>query len=167
MSLTKKLTFSAILTAFSLIAFMLESLFPPLFIPGARLGLSNLFILIAVIFIGVPYGFGVMTVKVILGSLFSGNIFAMIYGLTAGIVSLTIESLLIKSNKFSILAISLTGGVINLLVQNLIFCIVTLSIEYIVYLPYLALIGAIAGLTVGVAVTLSIKFLPKKLYMKN
>ena len=38
----KKLALCGVLTAFALIAFMLENLLPPLFLPGARLGLSDI-----------------------------------------------------------------------------------------------------------------------------
>jgi uncharacterized membrane protein len=50
---TFKITLTAILSALALITFLIESLFPPLFIPGARLGLANLFILIAIVILGV------------------------------------------------------------------------------------------------------------------
>ena len=36
----------AVLTAMGLIMFMVESLFPPLFLPGAKMGLSNIFSLL-------------------------------------------------------------------------------------------------------------------------
>ena len=79
--LVRKLVFSAILSAAALVSFLIESLFPPLFIPGARLGISNVFVLFAVIYIGVKEGFAVLIIKILLGSLFTGNISAALYSL--------------------------------------------------------------------------------------
>ena len=74
----KKLALSAMLSALALISFMIENLFPPLFLPGARLGISNVFILLAVLFLGSGYGYAVFIVKVVLGCVFCGS------GVTAG-----------------------------------------------------------------------------------
>ena len=76
-SLTYKISLCALLSAFALISFVLEGLFPPLFRPGARMGLSNVFILIAIYFLGAKYALAVLVIKTVLGSLFGGNISAI------------------------------------------------------------------------------------------
>ena len=168
MKITKKLTITAVLSAFALLSFVLEGLFPPLFIPGARLGISNVFILIALLIVGKPYAYAVLIVKVILGSLFAGNISSSLYSLPAGVIALTVEMLLITFIKpLSIVSISTAGSVISLIVQNTVFCLVTGGTEYFIYLPYLALIGSVAGAFVGIVVYFAIKFLPKKIYNPN
>lgn len=160
----RKLAICGILTALALISFIIESLFPPLLIPGARLGVSNAFILLTLIFAGAPYAFAALILKCFLGSLFAGNISAILYSLPAGIVSLSLETvILLFYKKFSVVSASTAGGVINLTVQNLVFCLITDTAQYLYYLPYLALIGAISGLTVGFIVYLVVKFLPKPL----
>ncbi len=163
----KKITLASVLSAFSIIAFLIEGLFPPLIIPGARMGISNIFILFAVLILGFQYGYIILIVKIILGSLFSGNISAVIYSLPAGVVSLSIEILLIYfTKKVSIIATSIVGATINILLQNLTFCIVTTNIEYIIYSPYLALLGVLAGFIVGLAVYFIIKIIPINLIKK-
>ena len=77
-NLTYKITLTAVLSAFATIAFILESLFPPLFIPGARMGLSNVFILLTVYLVGGRYAIAALVVKTIIGSLFSGNVVYLI-----------------------------------------------------------------------------------------
>ncbi len=159
----KKIVFTSILTALSLIAFMLESLFPPLFIPGARMGLSNIFILITLLFVGRSYSFLALTVKAVLGSLFSGNVSAILYALPAGLIALTAEVIILNFDKrFSVLAASVMGSVLNMTVQNVAFCLITGATAYLIYLPYLSLIGAGAGLIVGFAVFLIKRYLPNK-----
>jgi len=166
-SLTYKICICALLTAFALIAFILESLLPPLLIPGARLGLSNAFILLTFILLGAPYGFSALIVKCTLGSVFSGNISAIIYSLPSGVFALGVQALLMYfCKRVSVVCVSTVGGVVNLVCQNLTFCLVTGTIEFIVYLPYLALIGVLSGLVVGFAVFLTVKFLPRSIYDK-
>lgn len=165
--LTYKISFCALLSTLALIAFVLEGLFPPLILPGARMGLSNIFILIAIFTLGGRYAFAVLAVKTVLGSLFGGNISAVIYSLPSGLVALTAELFLIYVvKKVSVVAISVVGAVINVTMQNLTFCLVVGSTEYLLYLPYLALIGVVAGVVVGFATFLAVKKLPlpKKLF---
>ena len=140
------------------IAFVIEGMFPPLFLPGARMGVSNVFILLSAILLGGRYGFAVLIVKILLGSLLSGNVSSAIYSLPSGILALSIELILLYfTNKISVVAISVFGAVLNSTVQNAVFCIVTKTPEYLAYLPYLALIGAVAGLIIGLAVYLTVK----------
>ena len=163
-----KIALTGILSAFATIAFAIENLFPPIILPGARMGVSNVFILLATVTLGVSSGFATLAIKIILGSLFSGNISAILYSLPAGVISLTLEVILLYAVKnVSIPAASVCGAVINTTVQNAIFCLVTQTVEYLCYLPYLALIGAISGLIIGFAVYLSIKKLPKKLFSEE
>ncbi len=157
----KKLTASGILCAMASIAFIIESLFPPLFIPGARMGISNIFILFGTIVLGWQYGYGILVIKILIGSLFSGNISAIMYSLPAGVISLTLQILLLKlTNKLSLISISVLGAVVNNLIQNSVFCLVTNTIEFFAYFPYLALIGVASGLLVGFTVYLLVKKLP-------
>ena len=168
MNTPKKLVISGILAAFALVAFMLENLFPPLFIVGGRIGVSNFFVLIAGIFAGFWYGFAVLTVKAVLGSVFCGNAGAILYSLPAGAISFAVQmTIILYLPKTSVIAASIVGGVINASVQNLVFCLITNTPEYIVYMPYLALVGALGGLIVGTATFLTVKLVPLKFFSLN
>lgn len=150
-------------SALALIAFVLENLFPPLFIPSARLGISNVFILLAAITLGVPYGAATLAIKCVLGSVFSGNASAVIYSLPAGAVSFTVEILTIRfAKKTSVTAASALGAVINSICQNTVFCLITGDFGFFVYLPYLTAIGAACGLFVGIAAVLALRILPSR-----
>ncbi len=154
----KKIALCGILSALATIAFIIENAFPPLILPSAKMGLSNIFILLSTLILGWQYGFISLIVKVMLGSLFSGNISAILYSLPAGVISLTIEIVLIYLvKKTSILATSILGAVINSTIQNLTFCLITRVNEFLYYLPYLALISVISGFIVGLCVYLIIK----------
>ncbi len=157
----KKIVLSGILASFALISFILESLFPPLFIPGARMGISNVFILLVLIILDEKYAYAVLFIKIILGSIFIGNISAVLYSLPSGIISLTVEIIFLRFFKsFSIVAISVLGAVINTFIQNTVFCLINGSFSYFLYLPYLSIIAFVTGLIIGFAVYLVIRFLP-------
>ena len=158
----KKIILTALYSAFALIAFYIESLFPPLIIPGAKMGVSNVFILLSTITLGPSYGFITLFIKVGLGSVFVGNISTIMYSLPAGMLALMVESLILYlGKKASIVATSVAGAVISITVQNTIFCLITKTTAYLMYLPYLAIIGVIGGLVTGFAVYISIKKIPK------
>lgn len=162
---TRRITAAAVLTAAALVSFLIENLFPPIFIPGARLGVSNVFILLAVIVLGFREGLAVLAVKILLGNLITGNVSALLYSLPAGAVSIGVEILLLYfTEKVSVVAISAVGGAINLAVQNAAFCFITGGAEYFIYLPYLALIGTLSGAFVGIAVFLLVKYVPQTVY---
>lgn len=147
---------------------MLENLFPPIFVPGARLGISNIFILSAAIFLGYGYAFAAFLVKVILGSVFAGNPSAILYSLPSGAIALAVELLLLRfSVRVSVTAISTVGSVINIILQNTVFCVITRTYAYFAYSPYLALIGTLSGAAVGFCVYLAVKLLPEKLYAEQ
>ncbi len=158
MKRTTKIALCGLFSALGTVAFVIEGLFPPLFIPGAKLGVSNVFILLATIILGGGYGFCALIIKITLGSLFSGNISGILYSLPAGLISLSVEYLLLRfAKKISLPGVSVCGAVINSAVQNLVFCLITNTLSYLIYLPYLALIAVLSGLTVGFTVYLIIK----------
>lgn len=163
---TRKITLCGIYSALACITFMLENLFPPLIIPGAKLGLSNLFVLLSLLTVGKGAAFITLFIKIIVGSLVTG-FSSIMYSLPAGVVALGAEILLAYYINSSLIAASVAGAVLNSTVQNVVFCLISRMQSYLVYLPYLALISVIAGLAVGFALTLTIKKLPDKLFKED
>ena len=159
-----KISLCAIFSTLAIISFVIENLFPPLFFPGAKMGISNVFILLSLIVLGPGYAFITLVLKTVLGSLFAGNISAIMYSLPAGAIALSFEIVIIALlKKVSVLAVSIFGAVINVSLQNVTFCLITNTVEYLYYLPYLALIGVVAGLIVGFVTYLILK----KLFAKK
>lgn len=160
----RRIAGTAILAAFSLVAFLIESLFPPLFLPGAKLGLGNLFVLIALFYYGGADAAIVLLVKLLLGNLITGNLSALIYGLPAGMTALAAEYLLARFvfPRVSVVAISVFGACLSNTVQNIVFALVIRSYAALSYLPYLVLLGVVSGAVVGIAVYLILKFLPRR-----
>ena len=165
---SKKVALTALFSALSLITFVIESLLPPLFIPGARLCLSNVFILLTVIVLGWQYAFFCLIIKTVLGSLFAANVSTIMYSIPAGVISLTVQILLLYfTKKISVVAISVCGSVVNTFVQNVVFCLITGTTAYLAYAPYLVLIGSLSGVIVGFTIFLIVKKLPQNVLFKQ
>ena len=166
---TKRLTTLAVLCAMASVMYIVESLFPPLFVPGAKMGLSNVFTLFALFALGSIDGIVVAIVKSLIGTLVAGNMSMLLYSLTASLVSVVLSAVLIRFvyPKIGIVAISTVSAVINNLVQNLVFCVISNTPEMYVYMPYLALVGILAGIIVGFAVYFALKLVPGSLLACN
>lgn len=157
----------SVLTAMGLIMFMIESLFPPLFLPGAKMGLSNIFSLLALFILGPAEAIILVVVRTVLGSIFMGNMSTLLYSFTAGLVSVVISSLLVTFvyPRVSVIAISVVAAVMHNLAQNLVFCLVSDTPEMFGYMPYLALLGVVAGLIVGFAVWFILRTVPPRVFV--
>lgn len=163
----KKIAVLAMMTGFGLIIFMVESLFPPMFFPGAKMGLSNIFSLLTLVLYGLPEALLVVVARTMLGSLFAGNASLLLYSLTAGVASVIVSRLLmIAFPKVSLLAVSVVSAVVHNTVQLLVYCALTQTALIFSYLPYLALLGVLAGVIVGLAVIFTVKGVPLGVFAK-
>ena len=157
----------AVLTAMGLIMFMIESLFPPLFLPGAKMGLSNIFSLLTLFVLGPTEAIILVVIRTTLGSIFTGNISTLMYSLTAGLVSVVVSVILVEFiyPKVSIVAISVVAAVMHNLTQNIVFCLVSNTPEMFSYMPWLALLGVVAGIIVGFAVWFILRAVPTRVFV--
>jgi heptaprenyl diphosphate synthase len=164
----KKIATLAIFTALSLIVFLIENLFPPLIIPGAKMGLSNIFSLIALIMYSPVEAFIIVAVRTLLGALFAGNISALLYSFTGGIVSMTISSILLYTiyPRISLMSVSIIAAIAHNITQNVVFVLISQTPLMYYYMPYLALTGILSGCIVGGAVMLILKKVPLSVYEK-
>ena len=72
---TRKLTLMAMLTALSLIVFVIEAQIPaPVPIPGVKLGIANMITLVAMLVLGRREAGLILLVRIILGSVFAGSV---------------------------------------------------------------------------------------------
>ena len=89
-------------------------------------------------------------VRVLLSGFIFGNYFSIIYSLAGGLLSLTVMALLKKSKGFSVMGISVAGGVFHNVGQLIVAMLVveTFSVGY--YFPVLLVAGLITGLVIGI-----------------
>lgn len=161
----KKLAILSVLTALGLISFLLENLLPPLFVPGAKAGISNIFTLLALVWFSAPEAFIVLIVRTVLGAVFGGNVSALLYSLTAGAVSLGVSAILLKlfSRRLTVVAVSTLSACIHNAVQLCVYSFLTANTGIFGYLPFLLLAGVLSGLIVGILTVIVVRVVPLKM----
>ena len=85
------------LTAMASITFIIEGLFPPLFIPGAKMGLSNIFSMLAVVLLSPIDAIILVAIRTTLGALITGSMSSWLYSFFAGVASIAVAGLDRKS----------------------------------------------------------------------
>ncbi len=85
----QRLTLAAMITAAAIIVHTVETLLPPL-VPGVpvRLGLANVFTLLALITLGAPYAFAVGVLRCMVSMLITGAVSQLPYSLAGVVLSL-------------------------------------------------------------------------------
>ena len=159
--LKKKIAFYGLLIALAFVLSYIESLIPVFIaIPGAKLGLTNLVVLIALERFGKKDAFIINMIRILLVGFTFGNTFSLLYSFAGGILSFLIMILLKKTKKFSLVGISVSGGVGHNIGQIMVAAFVLESKALIYYLPFLLIIGTIAGVIIGILSAEILKRLP-------
>ena len=146
-----RVAYFGVFTALALIFSYIETLIPISFgIPGVKLGLANLIIVIGLYKMPLKEVYLLSVVRVLLSGILFGNYFSIIYSLAGGMLSLTVMALLKKSGDFSVMGISIAGGVCHNIGQLIIAMLVVATFSLSYYMPVLLVAGLITGFLSGV-----------------
>ncbi len=158
----RKTALYGLLVALAFIFSYLESLLPlPLGIPGIKLGLANLVVLVALALFGPRQAVAVALLRIFLVGFTFGSPSTMLYSLAGGVLSLAAMVLCRRSRAFSIVGISLAGGVCHNIGQLAMAALVMATGELAWYLPVLLLSGLLTGALIGWAARLLLPPLQK------
>ena len=163
----KKITLLGILTAFSLIMFVIEAQFPVAPIGGIKLGLANVVTLITMLFVGrIESGF-VLLMRIILATAFYGTFVSFVFSVTGGILAwLAMCFFVYKLDKNQIWVVSVFGGVFHNLGQLTAAVFITGTSYVFSIFPYLIISGILTGFFTGI-VAQKIWFSPLQKYNIN
>lgn len=146
-----KVAFYGILVALAFVFSYIEVLIPFNFsIPGVKLGLANIVVLTALYTIGFKGSFVISCIRIILVGFTFGNMFSLLYSLAGGLLSWIVMSLCKKIKGFSIIGVSIAGGVTHNIGQILIASLVLKTTALGTYLPVLLISGVITGVIIGI-----------------
>ena len=157
---THKIALMGVLTAGAIIIAILESFIPSIGIPGVKLGLANIVILIILYEIGILEAVIVDLLRVLLVGLLRGTFASMgfLMSVTGAVFSLAVMILLyLLIKKFSIIGVSVVGSVFHVFGQILIAIIFLGSGYVLFYLPIIAISAIITGVLVGIVAQLIIR----------
>ena len=160
--MAKKTAYMGMLTALAFVFSYIESLLPiNLGVPGIKLGLANLVIIVTLYTIGIKAACTLSLVRIVLTGFTFGNPVSMIYSLAGGILSLVIMILAKRSKTFSVTGVSVLGGVFHNFGQIMVAAVVVEMASLFYYLPVLILSGTIAGVAIGMLASILIQRLIK------
>lgn len=138
--------------AFALLCSYIESLIPFYFgVPGMKLGLTNLIVVLLLYLYGPKEAFLVSFTRILLAGFLFGNAFSMIYSLAGGLCSWIVMTLLVKMRRFHVYSVSICGGIFHNLGQLLVAMFVAKNYYLLGYVPFLFLGGAVTGFLIGIA----------------
>ena len=147
----KKIAYMGLFAAIAIIFGYVESLIPFFAgIPGIKLGLANL----SVLFILETYTWKeaalVSMVRILVIGFMFGNMFSILYSMAGAALSLTVMTLMKRFSGFSILGVSVAGGVSHNIGQLIIAALIVENTSLFYYAPVLLISGVITGILIGI-----------------
>ena len=155
----KKITQLALLTTIALIIFVIEMRIPNIVpIPGVKLGLANIVTVYAMYHCTAKETLLVVFVRILLGSMFGGNVSAMLYSLSGALLCMAGMLLLrrVIDEKY-IWICSVLGAVLHNVGQIAAAIVIMRTTTVITYLPFLLVSGCVAGAFTGLCAQVVIK----------
>ena len=147
---TKHIALCAVLTALALGLSTLENLFPVSLVvplPGVKLGLANIVTVFALYELGAAPALVILLARCGLGSLFAGNVSALLFSLLGGLTAMLVMIGLKHCRRLSIYGVSIGGAAAHNLGQ---MAVITLGNTMVLgYLPFLLAVSLVTGTLTG------------------
>lgn len=148
---TKKTAYLGLLIALAFVFSYIEFLIPVnIGVPGAKLGLANLVVIVALYTLGEKDAFLLSVVRIVLVGFTFANTASMIYSLAGGCLSYAAMLIAKKTKLLSITGVSVIGGVFHNVGQIIVAMLVLETASLIYYLPVLLIAGIASGVAIGV-----------------
>lgn len=158
----KKTVLLGFLLALSLILSYIESILPFSFgIPGIKLGLPNLVVILLLYVYGAKEAFTVNLLRILLSGFLFGNLYSILYALAGAFSSFCLMLFLRKVKCFSIAGVSIGGGVFHNIGQILAAVFVVKTSAPAFYLPFLLIAGAVTGFLIGIVALRLLPYMQK------
>ena len=166
-SRTRRIAVSAMFAALALIFSYIEAILPlSTGIPGVKLGIANLVVILALYNMNFRYAMGINVIRILVAGLLFNGLFGALYSLAGGVVSLTVMWLLKRTCLFSMAGVSMAGGVAHNMGQLLVASALVSNLKMFVYLPVLMFSGIAAGILIGITASVINERIPKDVFAK-
>ena len=160
----RRLTTLSLLVAVAMMLSYIEAQIPlSVSVPGVKIGLSNIATLFALYKLGASEAALVSFVRVILSSMIFANPIMMLYSLSGAALSLVFMIIMKRIGVFSILGVSVVGGVMHNVGQIIAAVIMMKDSGVAYYLVPLVISGTLAGIAIGAVAALLVKKIGKEL----
>ncbi|MBQ4327217.1 MAG: Gx transporter family protein [Clostridia bacterium] len=148
---TKKVAFLGLSASLALLLSWIEFLLPPLYaaVPGIKIGLPNVVILVVLYLVGTKEAAAVSLVRLCVSSLLFGNPVMFVYSAAGAVLSLLLMILLKKLDQLSTVGVSVAGGVAHNIGQTVVAMLLLDTPQIAYYLIVLTVTGTISGIFIG------------------
>ena len=158
----KKIPYYGLFAALAILMGYVEMMFPmPIPIPGVKLGLANVVVIIMMYFMDVKGAFFISLIRVFLSGLLFAGFAGLLYSLVGAMLSFAVMALLKKTDKFSIIGVSLAGGVFHNVGQVAVAAMVVENVKMAYYLPFLLVSGVVTGIVIGIVAKTALGYLKR------
>ncbi len=147
--MVRKISVIAMFSAFAILASYIETFIPSFGVPGAKLGLANIAVVLALFLLDAESAVIVSVVRIIIVGLLFGSLISISFALAGAFVSLTVMIILKKVFDFSIITVSIFGGFFHNVGQIIVAMILVESYSILYYLPVLLIAGIVTGVIIG------------------
>ena len=149
-SISRRVSSGAMLVALAMIFSYVESLIPiNLGVPGIKLGVANLVTVTGLYILAPMEVLLVVILRVLLVGFMFGNGMSILYSLAGAALSMTVMTLMLKKTSFSLIGVSVAGGVSHNIGQLIIAMLIVQNASVFVYAPALLVAGIAAGVVIG------------------
>lgn len=147
----KRITLLALFTSVALLLSYVEILIGPLFtgVPGIKMGLPNIAILLVLYRIGTKEAIAVSFIRIVISSILFGNITMFWYSVAGAALSLAVMILLKKLDILSSVGVSVAGALAHNVGQIIVAMILMQTSQIGYYLIVLSITGTVSGIFVG------------------
>ncbi|MBR4934613.1 MAG: Gx transporter family protein, partial [Anaerotignum sp.] len=99
--------------------------------------------------------------RVFLSGLLFAGFAGLLYSLAGAMLSFAVMALLKKTGKFSIIGVSLAGGVFHNVGQVAVAAMVVENVKMAYYLPFLLVSGVVTGIVIGIVAKTALGYLKR------
>ena len=158
----KKIPYYGLFAALAILTGYVEMMIPvPVPIPGVKLGLANVIVIIMLYFMDTKSAFFVSLIRVLLSGLLFAGFAGLLYSLSGALLSFVVMALLKKTGKFSIVGISIAGGVFHNVGQIIVAALAVENVKMAYYLPFLLVSGVVTGMLIGIVAKTALGYLKR------
>lgn len=146
-----RVAYFGVFTALALMFSYIETMIPIQFgVPGIKLGFANIMIVIMLYKSSAKEALLLSIVRIMLSGFLFGNLSSILYSIAGGVLSLGIMTLLKKQGGFSVIGVSVAGGVSHNVGQLIVAMLVVETYQVGYYFPVLLVAGVLTGSGIGV-----------------
>lgn len=169
MTKNQRLVYIALLASQAVMIGLIERAIPfPFPVPGAKLGLANVIICIALYTLPTKDAFSVVITRITLATLLGGTLSTFMFSASGALLSfwsmLSVKKL--GPKRVSLIGVSITGAIFHHIGQLFVASWIAKTFVVFLYLPILSFVGFLSGIAIGFAANYVFQHVEKLKYYK-